>query len=265
MKIDILNLDGKAVGNITLADAVFGMEKRTDLLARVVNWQLAKARQGSANTKVRHEISRTTKKYFAQKGTGNARHGDRKNNIFVGGATQFGPRPKDFTFSLPKKVRQLALKSALSSKMADKQLVVIDTATLKTGKTKDLLAKLTKMELTNATFIVDSIDANFDRASRNLPHIKVLPTEGANVYDILHNGKVVLTEAAVKMLEGRLLTDGADVAEKPAKAKKAAAPKAESAEKPAKKAAAPKAAKADAAEKPAKKAAPKKAAKKETE
>ena len=256
MKFDVINLDGKTVGDINLSADVFGREERADLLHRVVNWQRAAQRQGSAKTLNRSEISRTTAKWFRQKGTGRSRAGDRKNNVFVGGATQFGPRPKDWSFSLNKKVRTLALKTALSSKAANKQLIVIDEAKLKSHKTKDLSAKLAKLDLSNATFIVDSFDKNFDLATRNMPHVKVLPTEGANVYDILRQEKLVVTQEAVKLLEGKLASAKKDAAKAPAKkaAAKPAAKKVEAKEEKAEeKAAAPKKA-------PAKKAAPKTAA-----
>lgn len=260
MKLDVLNLDGKATGSVDLNDAVFGLTARKDLLHRVVNWQLAKARGGHASTQTRSEVSRTGAKPFRQKGTGNARHGSKRSNIFVGGSVAFGPKPRDFSFSLTKKVRKLALKTALSAKAESKDLIIIDEAALKTHKTKDLASKLANMNASNATFIVDSIDANFDKASRNLPFIKVLPTEGANVYDILHQNKLVLTKAAAQMLEQRLLNDDKPAAvAKPAK-KASAKPAAKKA--PAKKAAP---AKETAAAKPAAKKAPAKkaAAKKE--
>jgi large subunit ribosomal protein L4 len=224
MKLDILSLEGKKVGDVTLSAEVFGRPQRVDLLHRVVNWQLASARQGSAHTKVRSEINRTKSKWFRQKGTGRARHGARTANIFVGGATQFGPRAKDWSFSLNKKVRRLALKTALSTKAADKQLIIVDEAKLKSHKTQDLAAKLAKLGLTNATFIVESFDENFDRASRNLPHVKVLPTEGANVYDILHQEKLVLTQEALKLLEAKLSDNKEKKAVAPSAPAKKAAP-----------------------------------------
>lgn len=203
MKLNVISLDGAKKGDITLDADVFGLEPRKDLLQRVVVWQLAKMRGGNAHTQVRGEVSRTTKKLYRQKGTGGARHGSRRANIFVGGAAQFGPRAKDWAFSLNKKVRVLALKTALSTKAAEKQLMVVDSVELKSHKTKDLAVILAKSGLTNATFVVDAMNDNFDRATRNLPFIKVLPTEGVNVYDILRKEKLVLTENAVKMLETR--------------------------------------------------------------
>lgn len=251
MNLDILSLDGKKTGSIELSADLFGREVRKDLLSRAVNYQLAAQRAGTAHTKTRGEINRTKKKMYRQKGTGGARHGARTANIFVGGGVVFGPRGRDFSHSLTKKVRQLALKTAFSAKAQEGNLIIISEAAMKSHKTKDLAANLAKMEATRATFIVDALDANFDKASRNLPFVKVLPTEGANVYDILHAPKLVLTENAVKMLEARL-ADGKPAkakVDKPAKETKAkAAPKA-------------KAAKAEASEKPAKAPAKKPAAK----
>lgn len=235
MNVDIISLDGKKTGSVDLSADLFGREVRKDLLSRAVNWQLAAARVGLAFTKTRGEINRTKKKMYRQKGTGGARHGARTANIFVGGGVVFGPRGRDFAHNLTKKVRQLALKTAFSSKAQSGDLIVISEAAMANHKTKDLAAKLAKMGASNATFIVDAMEANFEKASRNLPHVKVLPTEGANVYDILRGTKLVITENAVKMLEARLQgtakagTDAKPAAKatasKPA-AKKAAAPKA---------------------------------------
>lgn len=204
MKLEVMTLDGKAAGSVELSDAVFGADVRTDILHRVVNWQLAKRRAGTASVLERGEISRTGSKFGRQKGSGNARHGSRRSNIFVGGGVVHGPRLRDFGFSLTKKVRRLGLKNALSSKAQGKNLVVIDEARLATHKTKDLQAKLAKLGLENALFIVDSNDQNFELAARNLPFVKVLPTGGANVYDILRAEKLVLTKTAVSLIEARV-------------------------------------------------------------
>ncbi len=240
MNFDIISLDGKKTGSVTLPASIFGLEVRADLLARAVNWQLANNRDWLAHTKTRGEIDRSKKKHGPQKKSGNARHGARSSNIFVGGAVVHGPRNRTTTHSLPKQVRALAVKTALSSKASSSNLIVIDEASLAAPKTKDLAAKLTKLNALNATFIVDSIDGNFDMASRNLPHVKVVPTSGANVYDILQRDKLVVTSKAIDMLVARLTKDGDDAEAKPAKAAKAtakaAAPKAE---KPAKAAKAP--------------------------
>jgi len=228
MNLDIITLDGKKTGSVTLPASVFGVDVRADLLARAVNWQLAGQRSGLADTKTRGEVDLTKKKAYSQKKTGGARHGARSSNIFRKGGVVFGPAPRDFSTSLPKAVRKLALKTALSSKAAGKNLIVVDEAAMSSHKTKDLAAKLEKMGALNATFIVDSVEANFDKASRNLPHVKVLPTAGANVYDILGREKLILTSKAVDMLVARLEEGEAKV--KPAKK---AAPKAEKAAKPA--------------------------------
>lgn len=208
MKMDIISLDGTKSGSIDLPKDIFGVEVRKDLLHRAVVWQQAAKRQGSANTKTRGEINRTNSKIYRQKGTGNARHGSRRVNIFRGGSVVFGPRPRDFSISLPKKVRALALKTALSAKVGDKKVLVLDEAKAGSHKTKDLAKQLSKLEAENALFIVDSLDENFDKASRNLPHVKVVPTEGVNVYDILRRDKLVVTKAAVPMLAERLAARG---------------------------------------------------------
>lgn len=242
MNFDIISLDGKKTGSMELPTNVFGLEIRADLLARAVNWQLANNRDWLAHTKTRGEVDRTKKKHGPQKKSGNARHGARSSNIFVGGGAVFGPRNRTTTHSLPKQVRALAVKTALSSKAASSNLIVIDEAAVKAPKTKDLAAQLAKLNALNATFIVDSVDGNFDLASRNLPHVKVIPTAGANVYDILQRDKLVMTSKAVEMLVARYTAEGAETEAKAKPAKKAAAPKAEKAEKaPAKKAPAKKA------------------------
>lgn len=204
MKADVLTLDAKKAGNVDLDDAIFGLDARADILHRVVNWQLAKRRAGTHAVKFRSDIARTGKKFGNQKG-GGARHGNRRSNIFVGGGNAFGPIPRDHGFDLPKKVRKLGLKTALSSKLAAGKLIVIDTADLKEGKTKELIAKLGKLGVSNALFIDGAeVNVNFSRAAANIPHIDVLPTCGANVYDILRRDTLVLTKDAVEKLGERL-------------------------------------------------------------
>ncbi len=243
MNLEILTLSGKKAGTLELNPGVFGVEVRTDLLARAVTWQRDSHRAGLAFTKTRGEIDRTKKKVYGQKKTGGARHGAKSPSLFVGGGVTFGPRGRDFSSSLPKAVRALALKSALASKAQSQSLIIIDEATMTSHKTKDLAASLIKLGATNATFIVDAMEPNFDRASRNLPFIKVIPTAGANVMDILKREKLVLTKHAVELLTARLLTEKAEGrASKPTAAKKVAA-KADAKEAAPKKAAAPKAAK----------------------
>jgi large subunit ribosomal protein L4 len=251
--MDVVNLSGKSVGKVDLPQDLFGRDLRADLLQRAVTYQLASVRAGLAKTLTRGEIDRSKKKWFRQKGSGRARHGARSSNIFVGGGTAFGPSPRDFSISLPKKVRALAIKVALSTKFAGQKLIVVDKLELETPKTKAFIANLKALGVDNAAFIIESWDTNFDLASRNVPHLKVLPTEGANVYDILRHDVLITTPGAIKLLEQRLSTtkDGAEAkaAAKPVKAAAAKAPKAEAKE-PAAKAAAPKA----AAKKPAAKA-----------
>jgi len=205
MKVKIKNLEAKDVGEIELADEVFGVKPRTDLLARVVNWQLSKRRAGTHKTKGISDISGTTKKPFAQKGGGRARQGSLRSPQFRGGARIFGPVVRSHEFDLPKKVRKLGLKAALSAKQADGKLVILDAAEMKEGKTKQLAERLGKLGLTSVLFIDgEKVNDLFARAARNLPHVDVLPELGANVYDILRRDTLVLTKAAVERLEARL-------------------------------------------------------------
>lgn len=205
MKVKIKNLDAKEVGEIDLADDVFGVTPRADLLARVVNWQLAKRRSGNHKTKGISEIRGTTKKPFAQKGGGRARQGSLRSPQFRGGARIFGPVVRSHEFDLPKKVRKLGLKAALSAKQADGKLVILEAAELKEGKTKQLAERLGKLGLSSVLFIDgEKVNDLFARAARNLPHVDVLPELGANVYDILRRDTLVLTKAAVERLEARL-------------------------------------------------------------
>jgi large subunit ribosomal protein L4 len=193
------------VGEIDLADDVFALPVRKDILARAVNWQLNKRRAGTHKTKGVSEIRGTTKKPYRQKGTGHARQGSLRSPQFRGGARIFGPVVRSHATELPKKVRKLALKTALSSKQADGRLIVIDEAKIKTVKTKDLAKKLSKLGWTSA-LIIDgpTVDAGFLRAAVNLPNLDVLPQQGANVYDILRRDTLVLTKDAVQHLEARL-------------------------------------------------------------
>jgi len=205
MKCKVVSLDNKAAGEIALDDAVFGMPVRRDLLSRVVNYQLAKRRQGTHKTKTIGEISGTGAKPFRQKGTGRARRGSNRSAQFRGGQTTFGPTPRSHAVDMPKKVRRLALKSALSAKQADGKLIVLDAATSSEPKTKAMAAKLDKLGLTSA-LIVDgaALDRNFMLATRNIPGIDLLPQQGANVFDILRRDTLVLTREAVEQLQERL-------------------------------------------------------------
>ena len=205
MKIDISSLEGKASGSLDLSDDVFGLEPRGDILQRVVRWQLAKRRAGTHDVKNRAEIARTGKKMYGQKGTGRARHSSARAPQFRGGGRAFGPTPRDHGHDLPKKVRALGLKLALSSKVRSSSLLIRDQASMKDAKTAALLESFGKLGLVNA-LIIDgaSVDENFGLAARNIPHIDVLPVQGINVYDILRRDKLVLTRAAVEALEARL-------------------------------------------------------------
>lgn len=205
MKSKVVTLDNKAAGDIDLDDAVFAAEVRKDLLARMVNYQLAKRRAGTHKAKTRSEVSGTTKKAYRQKGTGRARHGSLRGAQFRGGGIIFGPVVRDHGHGLPKKVRKLALKAALSAKQADGKLMILDEVKLSDGKTKLLVEKLGKLGLSNALIVGGAqIDANFAQAARNVAMIDVLPTQGANVYDILRRDTLVLTREAVETLEARL-------------------------------------------------------------
>ena len=205
MKIDVINLEAKNVGSIELADEVFGVAVRRDILARMVNYQLAKRRSGNHKTKQIWEVSGTTKKPYNQKGTGRARQGSLRSAQFRGGGVIFGPVVRSHAHDLTKKVRALALRVALSAKAAEGKLVVLDKASVETPKTKALVAQLSKLNLANALFIDGAeLNVNFALASRNIPFIDVLPSQGANVYDILRRDTLVLTKDAVLALEARL-------------------------------------------------------------
>ena len=205
MKLPVKNLANEAVGEIELDDAIFGMPVRNDLLARMINWQLAKRRSGNHKTKGISDISGTTKKPYAQKGTGRARQGSLRSPQFRGGARIFGPVVRSHEHDLPKKVRKLALKTALSAKAAAGQIVVIDAAVSDTHKTKTLAASFKALGL-DSMIVIDgnALNENFVRAARNLPFIDVLPSQGANVYDIIRRNTLVLTKSAISDLEARL-------------------------------------------------------------
>jgi large subunit ribosomal protein L4 len=205
MKLDVITLAGGKAGQIELSDAVFGIDEiRGDILARCVNWQLAKRRAGTHKVQTRNENSRTGKKMYKQKGTGGARHGSRRAPQFVGGSRAFGPIVRSHEFDLPKKVRALALRHALSSKAKAGSLVVLDSAALETPKTASLRAQFAKLGLKNALIIGGpEVDANFKLAARNIPAIDVLPNAGLNVYDVLRRHTLVLTRAAIEAIEAR--------------------------------------------------------------
>jgi len=204
MKLAVKSLDNTEVGDIELADEVFGLPVRSDILARVVNWQLAKRRAGTHKTKGISDISGTTKKPYKQKGTGRARQGSLRSPQFRGGATIFGPVVRSHEFGLQKKVRRLGLKTALSAKQAEGKLVVIDAASIAEPKTKALRARFETLGWDSVLIIDGAVDEGFAKAARNLPKVDVLPSVGANVYDILRRDMLVLTRAAVEQLEARL-------------------------------------------------------------
>ena len=204
MKLKVTTLEGKEAGNVELSDEIFGLMPRNDLIQRCVVWQLAKRRAGTHKVKGRAEIARTGKKMYGQKGTGNARHGSARVNLFRGGGRSFGPVVRSHEVGLPKKVRSLALKHALSAKAKDGGIIIIENASVKDGKTKALAGHFEKLGLTNALIIDGAeVDAGFRNAARNIPNIDVLPIQGINVYDILRRQKLVLTKSAVDALEAR--------------------------------------------------------------
>ena len=205
MKLKVGNLENEAAGEIDLDDGSFGALVRKDVLARAVNYQLAKRRQGTHKTKTRGEINGSTARPWRQKGTGRARAGDRKAGHWRGGQTTFGPMPRDYSIELPKKVRKLALKTALSSKQAEGKLIVLDAAHASDPKTKAVAAQLKALGLSSALIVDGSdIDRNFQLAARNIPGVDLLPQQGANVYDILRRDTLVLTRQAVEQLQERL-------------------------------------------------------------
>jgi large subunit ribosomal protein L4 len=204
MKLNVTTLEGKDAGSVELSDAIFGLEPRKDIIQRCVNWQLAKRQAGTHKTQGRADVWRTGKKMYKQKGTGGARHGSARVPQFRGGGRAFGPVVRSHAFALPKKVRALALRHALSAKAQDGGLIVIESATLEAAKTKALVGHFSGLGLTNA-LIIDGAEVHigFAAAARNIPNIDVLPIQGINVYDILRRQKLVLTKAALDALEAR--------------------------------------------------------------
>jgi large subunit ribosomal protein L4 len=205
MKLEVKNLANESVGEIDLDDEIFGVPVREDLIFRAVNWQLAKRRSGNHKTKGISEIAGTTKKPYKQKGTGRARQGSLRSPQFRGGARIFGPVVRSHEHDLTKKVRKLALKTALSAKVAAGQLVVIDEAVTATHKTQALVSSFKAMGF-ESLLVIDgaALNENFVRAARNIPLVDVLPSQGANVYDIIRRNTLVLTKSAVTDLEARL-------------------------------------------------------------
>jgi len=204
MELQITSLDGKDAGSITLKDEIFGLEPRADILHRMVRYQQLQAMAGTHDVKNRSEGTRTGKKFVKQKGSGGARHGDRKAPQFRGGGRAFGPTPRSHAIDLPKKVRALALKHALSAKAKAGELVILDSVTTSAPKTATLRTSFGKLEWLNALIIDGAVvDVNFALAARNIPNIDVLPVQGINVADILRRRKLVLTKAALDALEAR--------------------------------------------------------------
>ncbi|NNU14835.1 50S ribosomal protein L4 [Parvularcula sp. ZS-1/3] len=205
MEVDVLKLGADKSGAASLNEEVFGLEPRKDLLHRYVVWQLARRQAGTHKTKERGEVAGSTKKIVRQKGSGGARHGNKKAPQFRGGGKAHGPRVRSHAFDLPKKVRRLALRHALSAKQGAGELIVIDEAKLDAPKTSELASKLKAHDLKSALIMDVSFDENFSKAAKNLDGIDILPVAGTNVYDILKHDKLVLTKAAVEGLEARLL------------------------------------------------------------
>ena len=205
MKLDVIKLDGKKAGSVDLGDEIFGLEPRADILHRVVRWQRNKAQAGTHKVKTRSETSYSTKKIYRQKGTGGARHGDRNAPIFRKGGIYKGPTPRSHGHELTKKFRKLGLKHALSSKAAAGELVILDEASAKDAKTS-ALAKQVKDLGWKRALVIDGaeVDANFALAASNLNGVDILPSMGANVYDILKSDTLVITKAGVEALEARL-------------------------------------------------------------
>ncbi len=204
MDLEVKTLAGKKAGTVSLSDAIFGLEPREDILARMVRYQLAKKQQGTHKAQTRSEVSRTGSKMYKQKGTGRARHHSARAPQFRGGSQAHGPKVRDHSFDLPKKVRALALRHALSAKVKSEELIVLDDLVTKDAKTKELTGAFDKLGLNNALIIGGAeLDNNFKLAASNIPNIDVLPIQGINVYDILRRGKLVLSKAAVEALEER--------------------------------------------------------------
>jgi len=204
MRAQVKTLDNGSAGEIELSDAIFGLEPRRDLIHRMVRWQTLKRMAGTHHVQDRSEVTTTGKKMYRQKGTGGARHGDKAVPQFRGGGKAFGPKPRSHAIDLPKKVRALALRHALSAKVKAGEVLVLDKAESADGKTKGLKQAFEKLELTNALIIDGAeIEAGFARAARNIPNIDVLPVQGINVYDILRRKRLVLTKAALEALEAR--------------------------------------------------------------
>jgi large subunit ribosomal protein L4 len=204
MDLNVKTLDGKDAGKVSLSDQIFGLDPREDIIARMIRYQLAKKQQGTHRTKTRAEISRTGKKMYKQKGTGRARHHSARAPQFRGGGRAHGPVVRSHAHDLPKKIRALALRHALSAKLKSEDVIIVDSLVASEAKTKALVGQLAGLGLSNALFIGGAeLDANFKLAAQNIPNIDVLPVQGINVYDILRRSKLVLSKAAIEALEER--------------------------------------------------------------
>jgi len=204
MQADVTTLAAAKAGTVELSEAIFGLKPRPDLIQRMIRYQLLKRRAGTHHVQDRSEVNVTGKKVYRQKGTGGARHGDKSVPQWRGGGKAFGPKPRDHAIELPKKVRALALRHALSAKAQAGEVVVLDKAEAKEGKTSALREQFARLDWTNALIIDGAeLETGFVRAARNLPNIDVLPVQGINVYDILRRRKLVLTKAAIAALEER--------------------------------------------------------------
>ncbi len=202
--VDVLNTKGEKVSEIELAEDIFNVPVKSSVLHEVVTMQRAARRSGTASVKNRSDIVGSTKKLFRQKGTGRARRGDIKSPLLRGGGVVFGPHPRSYAYKVPKKVRRLALKMALSSKVRDNEMIVLDRLELERVKTKDFVSIIKNLDTDNVLLVTDQKDENLELSSRNVPNVKVLRSEGLNVYDLLRYKNVILLESAVKVLEGRL-------------------------------------------------------------
>ena len=212
MQIDIVNIEGKKVGNLELADAVFGAEVKEHLLWEVVKAQRAAQRAGTHSTKTRANVRGGGKKPYKQKGTGNARQGSTRAPNYVGGGKVFGPHPRDYSYTVPKKVRRAALASALSLRAQEKKMVILDMLTFDAPKTKRLAGILKVLGVSSALLVDGKDNIQLSKSARNLPSSKYLPPEGLNVYDILDHAGLVITADAIKQIEARVQSTAADAA-----------------------------------------------------
>mgnify|MGYP006288030673 FL=1 len=202
--VEVKNIEGETVSEIDLSEEIFNVEVKQSVLHQVVRMQLANRRRGTAKVKRRSEVRGSTQKLFRQKGTGRARRGDVKSPLLRGGGVIFGPEPRDYSYKVPKKVRRLALKMALSAKLKDNEIIVLDGFALDQVKTKAVASTLQRLELKKPLIVIDQKDATLELSSRNIPGVKVLRVEGLNVYDILNHKTLVLLAPSIKGIEGRL-------------------------------------------------------------